>query len=120
MQFPGRSPSVGYGHAQSPTICARPGRAEYIESRGLSDAAGRTVHRPPGPTVVHATGINLYAGRGAWPWRPAGEWRVVVAGSGRRPRGAADRGASVAMVGLAPRSPTARRQRALDRVGRPV
>src|SRR5512135_3220323 len=29
MQFPGRSPSVGYGHAQSPTICARPGRAEY-------------------------------------------------------------------------------------------
>src|SRR5512135_1242288 len=29
MQFPGRSPSVVYGHAQSPTICARPGRAEY-------------------------------------------------------------------------------------------
>src|SRR5512135_3657176 len=29
MLFPGRSPSVVYGHAQSPTICARPGRAEY-------------------------------------------------------------------------------------------
>src|SRR5512135_3192894 len=34
MQFPGRSPSVVYGHAQPPTICARPGRAEYNDAWG--------------------------------------------------------------------------------------
>src|SRR5512132_464493 len=39
MQFPGRSPSVVYGHAQSPTICARPGRAEY--NGGVGPVGGR-------------------------------------------------------------------------------
>jgi hypothetical protein len=29
MKCQGRSPSGVYGHAQPPTICARPGRAEY-------------------------------------------------------------------------------------------
>src|SRR5512135_411615 len=49
MQFPGRSPSVVYGHAQSPTICASPGRAEYNAVRRESmTMISRMSGLPPG------------------------------------------------------------------------
>src|SRR5512135_803618 len=46
MQFPGRSPSVVYGHAQSPTICARPGRAEYITDSATLEGVDRRTLSP--------------------------------------------------------------------------
>ena len=94
--------------------------AEALNQEGYRTPRGGTFTGHRVRRLFMRFGIDQRPGRCAWPRRPAGQGRVVAAGAGRRTGGAADRGASVAVVGVAARPPVAGGQRPLDRVGRPI